>query len=56
MTEIIHKEISFAVNGCIFDVHNNVGPGDREESYQKDYDLPKPRRHRIPSPRPQMSA
>jgi hypothetical protein len=23
MTEILHKELSFAVNGCIFDVHKN---------------------------------
>jgi GxxExxY protein len=39
MTEIIHKDISFAVNGCIFDVHNNVGPGVREESYQKGMEI-----------------
>ncbi|MEX0818477.1 MAG: GxxExxY protein [Pirellulaceae bacterium] len=35
MTEIVHKELSYAVTGCIFDVHNAVGPGVREESYQK---------------------
>ena len=35
MTEILHKELSFLVNGCIFDVHNRVGPGLREETYQK---------------------
>lgn len=32
---IIHKELSYLVNGCVFDVHNEVGPGLREESYQK---------------------
>ena len=35
MTEILHKELSFAIVGCIFDVHNGVGPGVREECYQK---------------------
>jgi len=36
MTEkIIHKELSYHVNGCIFGVHNEVGPGLREECYQK---------------------
>ncbi len=34
MAEIIHKELSYAINGCIFDEHK-VGPGVREESYQK---------------------
>ena len=34
-TEIIQKELSYLVNGCIFDVHNEVGPGVREECYQK---------------------
>ena len=33
--KIIHKELSYRVNGCIFDVHNEVGPGVREECYQK---------------------
>ena len=35
MTEIIHKELSYQPVGCIFDVHNAVGPGVREECYQK---------------------
>ena len=35
MTEIIHKELSYQVVGCLFDVHNEVGPGVREECYQK---------------------
>ena len=35
MTEIIHKELSYQLVGCIFDVHNEVGPGVREECYQK---------------------
>lgn len=35
MTEIVAKQLSYAVNGCIFDVHNEVGPGLREECYQK---------------------
>ena len=26
MTEIIHKELSYQLVGCIFDVHNEVGP------------------------------
>ena len=33
--KIVHKELSYVVNGCIFDVHNAVGPGIREECYQK---------------------
>lgn len=35
MTEIIHKELSFQLVGCLFDVHNEVGPGVREECYQE---------------------
>jgi GxxExxY protein len=35
MSKIIHKELSYAVNGCIFGVHNDVGPGLREECYQR---------------------
>jgi GxxExxY protein len=35
MPEIIHKELSYVVNGCIFDIHNELGPGLREECYQK---------------------
>lgn len=35
MAEIIEKELSYVLNGCIFDVHNEVGPGLREECYQK---------------------
>jgi GxxExxY protein len=33
--KIIHKELSYLINGCIYDVHNEVGPGLREECYQK---------------------
>lgn len=33
--KIICKELSYLINGCIFDVHNEVGPGLREECYQK---------------------
>lgn len=39
MIEIVHKELSYAVTGCIFDVHNEVGPGVREETYQKAMEL-----------------
>jgi GxxExxY protein len=35
MADLIEKELSYLVNGCIFDVHNEVGPGLREECYQK---------------------
>ena len=34
MTDIIEKELSYRINGCIFDVHNEGGPGLREECYQ----------------------
>ena len=34
MDDIIEKELSSRINGCIFDVHNEVGPGLREECYQ----------------------
>jgi len=33
--KVIEKELSYLVNGCVFDVHNEVGPGVREECYQK---------------------
>jgi GxxExxY protein len=33
--QIIHKELSYEVVGCVFDVHNDVGPVLREECYQK---------------------
>ncbi|MBC8872881.1 MAG: GxxExxY protein [Planctomycetes bacterium] len=33
--KIIHKELSYLINGCIFDVRNEIGPGVREECYQK---------------------
>ena len=33
--KIIYKELSYLFNGCVFDVHNEVGPGIREECYQK---------------------
>ncbi len=39
MSEILHKDLSYKLNGCIFDVHNEVGPGVREECYQKSMDL-----------------
>ncbi len=35
ITEITHKERSFQIIRCVFDVHNAVGPGVREECYQK---------------------
>jgi len=35
LTELVHKELSFEIVGCIFDVHNAVGPGLREKCYQK---------------------
>ena len=35
MTEIIHKELSYRVVGSVFDVHNGLRPGVREECYQK---------------------
>lgn len=35
MVDIIHKKLSYDVNACIFDVHNAIGPGVREECYQK---------------------
>lgn len=34
MVEVIEKELSYKINGCLFDVHNEVGPGLREECYQ----------------------
>lgn len=34
MATIVHKELSYRINKCIFDVHNRVGPGVREECYQ----------------------
>jgi GxxExxY protein len=33
--KLIHKELSYQIVGCVFDVHNEVGPGLREECYQK---------------------
>lgn len=33
--KIIHKDLSYQIVGCVFDVHNDVGPGLREECYQK---------------------
>src|SRR5205809_304268 len=33
--KILQKELSYQVVGCVFDVHNEVGPGLREECYQK---------------------
>lgn len=39
MAEILHKDLAFGVNRCIFDVHNDVGPGVREESYQKGVEI-----------------
>ncbi len=39
MTVIIQKDLSYFVNGRIFDVHNEVGPGVREECYQKAMEL-----------------
>lgn len=33
--KIIEKELSYLVGGCVFDVHNEIGPGVREECYQK---------------------
>jgi GxxExxY protein len=35
VTKLIHEELSFEIIGCIFDVHNAIGPGLREECYQK---------------------
>ena len=39
MAEIVEKDLSHVVNGCIFDVHNEIGPGLREECYQKAMEL-----------------
>jgi GxxExxY protein len=39
MAEILHKDLSYAVNGDVFYVHNKVGPGVREESYQTAMEL-----------------
>jgi GxxExxY protein len=36
--KILHKELSYRLNGCVFDVHNEVGPGLREECYQKAFE------------------
>lgn len=38
MSEIIEKELSYLINGCVFDVPSEVGPGLREECYQKGTD------------------
>jgi GxxExxY protein len=35
MTEIIHKELSYAVRGVLFDVHNQLGPMLPERFYQE---------------------
>jgi GxxExxY protein len=35
MTEIIHKELSYAVRGVLFDVHNQLGPLLPEKFYQE---------------------
>lgn len=34
MSKILHKELSSVINRCMFDAHNRVGPGLREECYQ----------------------
>lgn len=39
MAVIVERELSYIVNGCIFDVHNDVGPGVREECYQKSMEI-----------------
>jgi GxxExxY protein len=33
--EIIYKEISYRINGAIFEVHNQLGPGFTENVYQQ---------------------
>lgn len=37
--KLVHRELSYLINGCIFDVHNEIGPGVREECYQKAMEL-----------------
>lgn len=34
MAELVEKELSYAINRSLFEVHNQVGPGLREECYQ----------------------
>lgn len=31
----VHEELSYKINGVLFDVHNNLGPGLKEKVYQK---------------------
>ncbi|MBU0531520.1 GxxExxY protein [Patescibacteria group bacterium] len=35
MTKLIHEEISYETIGALFDVHNELGPGHKEQYYQK---------------------
>lgn len=32
--ELLHKELTYPLRGCFFDVHNSLGNGLDEESYQ----------------------
>ena len=34
MSKLIHPELSYAVRGVLFDVHNRLGPGLKEEYYR----------------------
>jgi GxxExxY protein len=34
-TDLIYPELSYAILGCAFDVHNQIGPGQLEKTYQK---------------------
>jgi GxxExxY protein len=34
MSKLIHEQLSYAVRGVLFDVHNKLGPGLREEYYR----------------------
>ena len=39
MAQIVERDLSYVVNGCISDVHNEIEPGLGEECYQKAMEL-----------------
>jgi GxxExxY protein len=35
MTEVVYKELSYRMVGCFYKVYNTLGPGHKEDVYQK---------------------